>query len=225
MAGTYSKTVEASVTGGIANCVELPMPPHGILDRLIIKQTSGVDVSFDFKVYSRKGACERAADLHVNAGEVTAVADNGGQAQLTLTQTQYYPYGYELAVGDKLYVKGSNVAAYNVVHTIQSVDSATEFTTDISYTSGITTNGIWQDSEPQVYARREPDMFLVLDTTSGTSGNPSKSFDIERAYENEDNQDVTKRTAKTALWMDLTPGGTGSKTFEIGYTTEVEYNF
>lgn len=225
MAGTYSKTVEAAVTGGIANCIELPMPPHGILDRIIVKQTAGAAVSYDFKVYARKGACERAADLYVNAGGVTAVANNGGQVQLTLSQDQYYPYGYELAVGDELYVKGTNVSGYNLVHTIQSVDSATEFTTDISYTSGITTDGIWQDSVPKVYPRRDPVMSLVLDTVSGTSGNASANFDIERAYENEDNQDVTKRTAKTALWLDLTPAGSGDKTFEIGYTTEVEYNF
>ena len=34
MAGTYSRVVEASVTGGVSNCIELPVPPRGVLDRL-----------------------------------------------------------------------------------------------------------------------------------------------------------------------------------------------
>ena len=48
MAGTYSRVVETATTGGVSNCVELPMPARGTLDRLILKQTDGTDVDFDY---------------------------------------------------------------------------------------------------------------------------------------------------------------------------------
>ena len=65
MAGTYSRVVEASVTGGVSNCVELPVPPRGVLDRLVVKQTDGTLEDFDFIVYNRKGACPTGNALHV----------------------------------------------------------------------------------------------------------------------------------------------------------------
>lgn len=226
MSGTYSRVVEASVTGGVSNCIELPVPPRGILDRLVVKQTdSGTPVDFDFIVYNRKGACPAGNDLHVNAGTVTAVVTNGGQAKLTITVDQVYPYGYKLKVDDVIYVKGTNVAAYNVVHTITEVNSDTEVTTDISYTSAITTDGLWQDNVPQVFVRHDPTMHLVAASTTGTAGNASANFDMNRTYENDDNQDFTKRTQAQALWLDLVPAGSGAQTFEVAVTVNVEFMF
>jgi hypothetical protein len=225
MSGTYSRVVEASVTGGVSNCIELPVPPRGVLDRLVVKQTSGSDVDFDFIVYNRKGACPAGNDLHVNAGTVTAVVTNGGKAKLTITVDQVYPYGYKLKVGDVIYVKGTNVAAYNVVHTIAEVNSDTEVTTDISYSSAITTDGLWQDNVPQVFPRHDPTMHLVAASTTGTAGNASANFDMNRTYENDDNQDFTKRTQAQALWLDLVPAGSGAQTFEVAVTVNVEFMF
>ena len=225
MGGTYSRVVEATVTGGAANCIELPMPPRGILERLIVKQTAGANVDFDYVVYNRKGACATGIDLHVNGGAVTTVVTDGGNCKLTITTTQAYPYGYALAVGDTLYVKGTNVAAYNVVHTVTAVNSATEIVTDVTYSSAITTDGVWQDSVPAVYRRNDPTMNIVNANTTGTSGNASAAFDMERTYENADNQDETSRRRATALWVDLSPEGSSSKTFEIAYTADVQYDF
>ena len=225
MGGTYSRVVSATVTGGVSNCIELPVPPRGTLERVIIKQTSGTDVDFDFVVYNRKGACPTGIDLHVNGGAVTAVVTNGGSTKLTLTTTQTYPHGYVLGVGDKIYVKGTNVTAYNVVHTIVSVDSATEFTTNVTYSSAITTDGLWQDNVPSVYKRNDPSMHIVNASTTGTAGNASASFDMDRTYENADNQDITARRLATALWLDLQPAGSASITFEVAYTTDVDYDF
>jgi len=226
MSGTYSHVVEASVTGGVSNCIELPMPPRGVLDRLILKQTdASTAVDFDYIVYNRKGACPAGNDLHVNAGTVTAVVTNGGKAKLTITVDQVYPYGYKLKVGDVIYVKGTNVAAYNVVHTIAEVNSDTEVTTDISYSSAITTDGLWQDNVPQVFPRHDPVMHLVVESDTGTAGNAAANFDMNRVYENDDNQDFTKRTQATALWLDLSPAGSGAKTFEVAYTVNVEFMF
>lgn len=225
MSGTYSRVVEASVTGGVSNCVELPMPPRGILDRLVVKQTSGTDVDFDFIVYNRKGACPAGNDLHVNAGTVTAVVNDSSKTKLTLTVDQVYPYGHKLKVGDVIYVKGTNVAAYNVVHTIAEVHNDTEVTTDISYASAITTDGLWQDNAPQVFSRHDPTMHLVSTSITGTAGNASANFDLNRTYENDDNQDFTKRTQAQALWLDLVPAGSGAQTFEVAYTVNVEFMF
>jgi len=78
MSGTYSRVVETTATGGVSNCIALPMPARGTLDRLIVKQTdSGSKYDFDYTVYNRKGACPTGNDLHVNAGTVTAVVGNG----------------------------------------------------------------------------------------------------------------------------------------------------
>ena len=226
MGGTYSRVVEATVDGGTSNCIELPVPPRGVLERVIVKQTSGTDVDFDFVVYNRKGACPTGIDLHVNGGAVTAVVDNGGSTKLTLTTTQTYPHGYTLKKDDVIYVKGTNVTAYNVVHTIVSVDSATEFTTNVTYSSGITTDGVWQDSVPQVYKRNDPTMHIVNESTTGTAGNASAAFDLERTYENADNQDVTARRLATSLWVDLQPDGSEAAIkYEIAYTADVQYDF
>jgi len=229
MAGTYSRVVEASsITGGVSNCIELPIPARGTLDRLILKQTAGTGVDFDYTVYNRKGACPTGNDLHVNAGTVTLIDNNSGATQLTITHDQFEPYGYKLEVGDQLYVKGTSRDWYNIVHTITSVDNAggTLITTSgVDYSLG-GTGGYWQDNEPQVFPRHDPTMHLVTTENTGTAGNASAHFDMNRVYENDDNQDVTKRTQATALWLDLQPAGSASDLeFEIAYTVNIEFIF
>ena len=227
MAGTYSRVVETTTTCGVSNCIDLPMPPRGTLDRLILKQTTGTDVDFDYTVYNRKGACPTGNDLHVNAGTITSIINSGGNAQLSLVHSQFEPYGYKLEVGDTIWVKGTNPSTYSgMAHTIASVDNAdgTLVTTDISYT-GAATGGYWQDNEPQVFPRHDPTMHLVMAENTGTSGNASANFDMNRVYENDDNQDFIKRTQATSLWLDLQPAGSGSKTFEVAYTVNVEFTF
>ena len=233
MAGTYSRVVKASsITGGVSNCIELPMPARGMLDRLILKQTDGTDVDFDYTVYNRKGACPTGNDLHVNAGTIASVASNSGDAQFTITHDQFEPYGYRLQVGDKLWIKGlssayNSAANGNTPHTILSVDNAagTLISTNFSY-AGASTDGYWQDNDPKVFPIHDPTMHLVMSGNTGTAGNASANFDMNRVYENDDNQDVTKRTQATALWLDLQPAGvaTGLK-FEVAYTVNVEFIF
>ena len=228
MSGTYSRVVEASVTGGVSNCVELPVPPRGVLDRLVVKQTdASAAVDFDFIVYNRKGACPTGNDLHVNAGTVTSIGNNSGATQLTIVIDQVYPYGHVLDVGDEIYVKGTSVTAYNIVHTITSIDNAggTLITTSGVAYSSAATGGYWQDNTPQVFPRHDPTMHLVNSSVTGTAGNASANFDMNRTYENDDNQDFTKRTQAQALWLDLVPGGSGAKTFEVAYTVNNEFKF
>jgi hypothetical protein len=228
MSGTYSRVVETTATGGVSNCIALPMPARGTLDRLIVKQTdSGSKYDFDYTVYNRKGACPTGNDLHVNAGTVTAVVANGlpQKCKLTITHDQFEPYGYSLQVGDTIYIKGTNVPTYNVVHTIEKVVDATTVETNVGYSSGITTNGLWQDSIPKVFPRHDPTMHLVASETTGTAGNASANFDMNRVYENDDNQNVIKRTQATSLWLDLQPGTSGTQTFEIAYTVNIEFIF
>ena len=230
MAGTYSRVVEATTTGGVSNCIDLPMPARGTLDRLILKQTAGADVDFDYTVYNRKGACPAGNDLHVNAGTVVSIGNNNG-SQFTITHDQFEPYGYKLQVGDKLWVKGVSPSGYNSTggngpHTIVSVDNAagTLITTNFSYI-GAGLYGYWQDNDPKVFPIHDPTMHLVMAENTGTSGNASANFDMNRIYENDDNQDFTKRTQATSLWLDLQPAGSGSKTFEVAYTVNVEFKF
>lgn len=76
-----------------------------------------------------------------NDGIVTAVGNVGGKTQLTYTANSFPP----LQKGDVIYVKGTNVSSYNVAHTIVTVNNAAQVTTDITYLTGIISNGSWQN--------------------------------------------------------------------------------
>lgn len=211
MAVGYSRIVEFSGTASTKTCVELPACPRGLLEKLVITQLTGTSAGGDFNVYDRKGACANANDLNVAlSGGVTSVADstdNPGQALITTDAD------HGLKVGDTIEVKGNTVSAYNVTHTVTVVPSATQVETDIAYTSG-GTGGLWQTSP--YMATRNPASHVVF---SGTVSSGSFSnHNIDRGYENRDNQSETMRARYQALWLEYEPDQTG--TFEVAITTE-----
>lgn len=67
---------------------------------------------------------------------ISSTANNGGKVQFNFSAA-HSPAGYPaLAVGDKILVSGHAVGAYNVAHTIASLDDSDTVTTNINYTSG-----------------------------------------------------------------------------------------
>lgn len=210
---TYSNEVEFEAVAGVATAVELPAPMRGELDRLIVKEI-GADDGFDFTVFNRKGACANASDLHTKNGEVSSIADNGsGDCRITTSAA------HGLKPGDKIEVKGNSVASHNVTHTVAAVISTTVVDTDIVY-GGANTGGRWQ-TEPEVYPTRDPDMYALFGSqTVAPSAGGYKNFDIDQFYENRDNQSVTARRRAQALWLEITPGGAGTKLFQVSYTVD-----
>lgn len=212
MALSYSRTVQFSAAGGSTVCVELPLPPRGTLDRIVITQTSGTAVDAPFKIYDRKGASTVANDLNVdNSGSIVSITTSSGSC-LVETSAEH-----NLIPGDTFEIKGSSVTAYNTTHTVVSVTSDTEIVTDISYSSDEGSGALWQTS-PFIPTVAPVTHLVVTATKSGASD--YTSFGLARPYENRDNQTEVLRARYWALWLEITPAGSGAKTFEIGYTAK-----
>lgn len=63
MSRQYARTKEVTLVGGQANCVWLPAPQRGTLNRLIIKQVSGNLGGYNVKVLDRYDACSAVAEI------------------------------------------------------------------------------------------------------------------------------------------------------------------
>lgn len=209
MAG-YSRTVKFNVPGTGVACVELPCPPRGKIDRLIVTQINGTPGGGTISIYDRKGACPNEVDLNVDeSGAVTSIVTNGGFVQLTTDAD------HNLKVGDEIEIKDCTVAAYNTIHKVTEVVSSTVVVTDVSFTSGAT-DGVWQSSPfiPSV----NPASSLVY-TNSLTSGS-LQAFDVDQHYENRDNQSETMRARHAGLWLYIDTANTGD--YEVSITSEAD---
>ena len=210
MPSGYSRVTPFAGVTATPICVELPLPPRGTLDRIILTQLDGTPGAGTVNIYNRKGACVEEADLNVDeSGVVTTVVTGSGDAQVAFTAD------HNLKVGLTFEIKGCDVAAYNVTHTVVTVVNATTVITDIAYTSD-GTDGFWQTTPFNV--TNNPASHLVY---SGTIAAGSlQAFDIDRGYENSDNQSETMRARYQALWAEVTPAETGN--YEIAATAEAD---
>lgn len=210
MPSGYSRVTPFAGVASTPICVELPLPPRGVLERIILTQLDGTPGAGTVDIYNRKGACAEEADLNVDeSGVVSTVTDSGGDASVLFTAD------HNLKVGDTFEIKGCSVAAYNVTHTVASVTNSTTVVTDVAYTSN-GADGFWQTSP--FNPTRNPASHLIY---SGTIASGSlQAFDIDRGYENSDNQSETMRTRYQALWAEITPTQSGN--YEIAATAEAE---
>ncbi len=53
----YTREITLTAVGGSHSCVVLPVPPLGILTRLIVKQLSGALDGFSYTLYDRGDCC------------------------------------------------------------------------------------------------------------------------------------------------------------------------
>jgi hypothetical protein len=219
MATGYSKIVSFEVICGTPAFFELPAPPRGVLERVIVTQTSGDLEEADLNIYDRKGACSPAVDLNVaHFGVVVDISDSSG---FTLLETDD---DHDLRVGEQIELKNSSQDNYNVVHTITSVVSSNEVVTDIVFTipgsTPVNVPILWQ-SKP-FDPTTAPITHLVYSATKLNSADYTQ-FDINRAYENKDNQSETMRCRHSALWLEvLTVGAAETLKFEIAYTCRAD---
>ena len=136
----YTREFFATVTAGQENCVPLPSPPKGFLQRLVVKQVTGANAGFSFNLYDRRDAC--------------AIYQESSQVDEDYENTMVVPEAHQLQA-------------------TQTVAAAQ--TTSQQY-------GLWL------------------------------------AYENRDERLKESRRLTPAIYLSLTPSGTGLKKFAIGYS-------
>jgi hypothetical protein len=214
MASGYSRVVPFSIICGTPACIELPAPPRGVLERLIITQKDGDPEAAIINVYDRKGACIAASDLNVTESGTVITYGVGGA-----TTTVLFTADHNLQVGNQFEIKGSGRAEYDVIHTVTSVVNPTTVVTDVSFTDE-TSGGRWQTLP--FNPTNKPITHLML-TANVTSGEDLVLFDIHRAYENKDNQSETMRCRHSSLWLEfLTEGEVDPSDWEVAYTCQAD---
>jgi hypothetical protein len=214
MASGYSRVVPFSIICGTPACIELPAPPRGVLERLIITQKSGDPEAAIINVYDRKGACVAANDLNVTeSGLVATIGNDTGFTAVAFSADHH------LIVGNQIEIKGSDVTGYNTDHLIVEVADTDIVITDVVYTAN-GTGGLWQTLP--FNPTNKPITHLML-TANVTSGEDLVLFDIHRAYENKDNQSETMRCRHSSLWLEfLTVGAVDPSDWEVAYTCQAD---
>lgn len=211
---SYSREIEAVLTETGKNCIVLPVPARGELQRLIIKQTGGTGAAFSGVVYDRRGACTKEIDLNVKGGGISAVANNGGNARFTTDAD------HNLLPGNTIYVKGTGDASYDgIVHTVLTVDASNQVTVDTAFNTGPSA-GYWQTEPLEDMPIRDPAMHTVTEFTSQVAGTTYKNTALQEEYENRDNQDLTARRRATQLYLELDVDQANT-TWEVAYTCAV----
>lgn len=215
MASGYSKTVEFEFACGTPVAIELPMPPRGVLERVIMTQLDDHPEAAVCNIYDRKGACIAANDLNVkHEGVVASIADNGGQAEITTSEP------HNLIVGDEIELKGCVETGYNGLQTVVEVLGDTVLVTDKPYTDVEGFGPLWQ-TKP--FDPTTAPITHLMYTFNKVGGTDYTDFDIGRAYENKDNQSPTMRSRHSALWLEvLTEGAAELLKFQIAYTCRAD---
>jgi hypothetical protein len=216
MSSGYSRVVEFQVTCGVPAAIELPMPPRGLLERVILTQLDDHPEAATCNIYDRRGACEAATDINVtHSGVVVDVADASGFIAVTTDDP------HNLIVGDVIELKGCSEATYNSLQTVTEIVSDTEFVTDKAYVSPESGTGLLWQTEP--FDPTTAPITHLMYTFSKLAGTDFTAFDINRAYENKDNRSPTMRARNSAMWLEVLTVGTAEiLTFQIAYTCRAD---
>lgn len=221
MSSGYSKIITFNVTCGVPTAVELPAPPRGMLERVILTQVGGDHgEAATCNIYDRKGACKVANDLNVaKSGSFNSYDSAEGAMRIYLDEPS------NLIVGDKIQLKGFSDLAYdNVPATVVDIVNAApsySVVLDLTYSDTLSLEfGRWQ-SIP-FNPTTQPVTHLVY-TFNKLDDEDYVAFDVQRSYENKDNQDIAMRTRNSALWLEvLTVGAAEQFTFQIAYTCRAD---
>ena len=215
MASEYSRVVAFSGNSNAIQALELPAPSYGVLDRFIITQTSPTSNtgSGTFKVYDRRSACIGLTDLNVaNSGSIVSISNASGQLTIVFNAP------HNLIKGVSFLIKDCDTADYNITYTVESVASATSVIVSSGITGSSETTGVWQTIP--FNPRTSPPTSLVYSGTV-TAGTTFQAFDLNRGYENKDNQDINLRSRHTGLWLEFTSASLGDEImlgWEVAYT-------
>ena len=182
---------------------ELPTPAHGLLDRLTVSKLGGALTEVQVRVYNRRGACVGGIDRFCRGGAIDSVADQAGKVRLVTAEP------HKFLGGEKLLLKDTDTVLDRVVGTVTAVVDATTVDTDLTHTA--VSAGYWQTA-PKIYPLLPAEAYLVY----SAANIPVAEFDLDREYENRDNQDEHARTRQTALYLQMNPNNSG--TVVVAYT-------
>lgn len=217
MASEYSRVVAFSGNSNAIQALELPAPSYGVLDRFIITQTSPASNtgSGTFKVYDRRSACIGLTDLNVtNSGSIVSISNASGQLTIVFSAP------HNLIAGNSFLIKDCETADYNITYTVASVASTTSVIVSSGITGGSETTGVWQTLP--FNPRTSPPTSLVYAGTV-TAGTTFQEFNLNRGYENKDNQDINLRSRHTGLWLEFTADALDPNIalgWEVAYTCQ-----
>jgi hypothetical protein len=126
-----------------------------------------------------------------------------------------------LKVGSLFSIKDCDIAVYNTTYTVTSITSSVAVTVSASSASATAiTAGVWQTTP--FNPRTSPPTSLVYAGTV-TAGTTFQAFDLNRGYENKDNQDINLRSRHTGLWLEFTADALDpniSLGWEVAYTCQ-----
>jgi len=216
MSSGYSRVVEFEFPCGVPVAVELPMPPRGVLERVILTQLDDHPENAVCNIYDRRGACVAANDINVqHSGEITDIDDDGGYIVVETSEP------HNLIVGDEIEIKGCVESSYNTLQTVTEVVSDTEFITDIAYVSAEMGSGLLWQTKP--FDPTTAPITHLMYTFNKVGGTDYTDFDINQAYENKDNRSPTMRARNSAMWLEvLTVGMAEILKFQIAYTCRAD---
>lgn len=215
MPAGYSKIIEFECTRGTPAAIELPMPPRGVLDRVILTQINGASTAATCKIYDRKGACIAANDINVTyEGIVAGIVGNAGYVQVTTVADN------KLLVGDELEIKNCAAAANDGLQTVTAVISDNVFVTDKAYSADESAGPLWQTKPFDPTTAAITHLMYAFTKDAGTD---YTAFDIDQVYENKDNQSPTMRSRYSAMWLEVrTTGSAAVLKFQIAYTCRAD---
>lgn len=211
MPAAYTRSVQFEASSTTPVCVRVNVPFRGRLTRFVLEQVGGTAIAAKVKLYDRRGACSVANDVNVRlSGEVDTVTTHIDGSQVLFTE----PHG--LFPGDRIEVKTCSVDAYNTTHIVLAVIDDSTIVSNVSYDTSDGAGGYWQT--PPFLTTRAPSTHLLLQDDVYPNS-PIVRLDIDRPYENRDNQNELTRLLNDALWLEFTPlDDEGVTLWELGYT-------
>jgi len=150
------------------------------------------------------------------------------ETTISVTTTVLFAAAHGLKVGSSFLIKDCNLATYN--NTPADVDSKYIVTsvpnaTQVVFSAMVNTllapsEGVWQTLP--FNPRTSPPTSLVYSGTV-TAGTTFQEFNLNRGYENKDNQDINLRSRHTGLWLEFTSNALSPNImlgWEVAYTCQ-----
>jgi len=212
MSTVATRTILFDSDGVAPTCAQLGVPTYGRLSRFALSLGVGTITGGTLYIYDRKGACQNELDLNTKASGFATIANAGGLVQVTA------PVDHRVYPGDMVEFKGPPRAEYPAVYQVLTIPSSTVFVLDTPYVAPADPLGLWQTA-PMFPTLNPINHVVVVEAVPATG--ELLLLELNRAYQNRDNQNELLRQMTPALWLEYIPqGGSGAATFQFSYTTQ-----
>lgn len=211
MSTVATRTIVFNSDGVTPTCVEVGVPRQGRLARIALSLQSGSLTGGTLYLYDRKGACQDQLDLNTDASGFAEIADAAGLVEVTT------PVPHGILPGVIVEFKGPPRAEYPLLYTVVAIPSETTFVLDTPYVAPADPLGLWQ-TKP-LFPTLNAINHLVVVESIPVSG--ELWVELNRAYQNRDNQSEKLKQLTSALWLEYVPQvGSAPAVFQFSYTTQ-----